>query len=246
MIRGKINVIAYLRVSTGKQAESGLGLEAQRAAIQKYVDENSCKTLAEYVETESGKNCQRVEFDKAVKHAKRTNAVLVIGKLDRLARNVHFTSGLMESGVDFVACDMPFADKFTIHILAAVAEREAELISQRTKAALARYKARGGQLGGSLPQCRNLSPADRERGAMNAGQANRRRADDRVKDIMHELLTWRDAEGLTYQQIADRLNERGEVGARGNSYSPTTVMNCINRARRLQREALKEKQAQLK
>ena len=145
MARGKF--IGYLRVSTEKQGQSGLGLDAQRKAIEDYLNGGRWELLAEYVEIESGKRSDRPELAKALAHSKATGATLVIAKLDRLSRNVAFISNLMESGVEFVAADMPMANRLTVHVLAAVAEHEREMISQRTSAALAAAKARGAKLG---------------------------------------------------------------------------------------------------
>ena len=136
-----VKVVAYYRVSTAQQGASGLGLDAQRAAVATWTAANGAEVLAGYTEVESGKRSDRLELIKSLAHAKRSRATLVIAKLDRLSRNVHFLSGLMESGVDFIACDNPHANKLTIHILAAVAEDEAKRISERTRAALAAYKA---------------------------------------------------------------------------------------------------------
>src|SRR6266404_4008447 len=141
MATGKF--VSYLRVSTQKQGESGLGIEAQRTAVAEYLNGGRWKLLAEYVEVESGKHNERPQLAAATTLAKATGATLIVAKLDRLARNVHFISCLMESGVDFVAADMPMTNKLTVHVLAAVAEHEREMISQRTKAALAAAKARG-------------------------------------------------------------------------------------------------------
>lgn len=141
--------VAYLRVSTARQGESGLGLDAQREAIRSHA--GASEVLAEFIEVETGKGSQprarRPELDAALKLAKKHRATLIIAKLDRLARNVHFISGLMESKIDFVVCDMPMANRLTLHILAAVAEHEAQMISERTKAALGAAKARGVKLG---------------------------------------------------------------------------------------------------
>ena len=145
MVTGKF--IAYLRVSTDKQGHSGFGIEAQRKAVSDYLNGGNWQLLAEYVEVESGKRADRPQLIAALSlYAKATGVVVVIAKLDRLARNVAFISNLMESGVEFVAADMPMANRLTVHVLAAVAEHEREMISQRTKAALAAAKARGMKL----------------------------------------------------------------------------------------------------
>jgi DNA invertase Pin-like site-specific DNA recombinase len=141
--------VSYLRVSTDKQGESGLGIEAQRKAVETYLNGGSWTLAQEFVEVESGKRSNnRPQLAAALAACKKLKAKLVVAKLDRLARNVAFISKLMESGVEFVACDFPHANKLTIHILAAVAEHERELISSRTKAALAAAKERGKKLGG--------------------------------------------------------------------------------------------------
>ena len=126
--------------------------------------------LAAYKEIETGKRADRPELARALAHAKRPGA-LVVCQIDRLARNVAFTSALMDAGVDFVACDQPHANRLTIHILAAVAEHEAGMISDRTRAALAVCKRRGGLLGGSRPECRNLTDKARAKGRANASKA---------------------------------------------------------------------------
>jgi len=144
------DIIAYYRVSTRKQGESGLGLEGQKAAVEAYSKQTGARILASYREIESGKRSDRPELAKALAHSKRSKAVLVVAKLDRLARNVEFMAKLMNSAVDFIALDNPNANRLTIHILAAVAEAEAKATSDRTKAALQAYKARGGKLGAEL------------------------------------------------------------------------------------------------
>jgi DNA invertase Pin-like site-specific DNA recombinase len=140
--------VAYLRVSTAKQGASGLGLEAQREAITAYLNGGCWQLVGEHVEVESGKRSDRPALTAALRQCKLTGARLIIARLDRLSRNVAFLANLMDSGVEFVAVDNPTASRFTLHVLAAVAEHEAAMISARTKAALAAAKARGVKLGG--------------------------------------------------------------------------------------------------
>ena len=148
---GTTTFVAYIRVSTAQQGKSGLGLEVQDTAVRGYAAANGGSIAKTYVEVETGKLAERPELAKARAHAKRCKGRLVVAKLDRLARNVAFTSALLRAGVDFVACDNPHANKLTIHILAAIAEHEAEMIAQRTKDALAAAKARGTLLGSARP-----------------------------------------------------------------------------------------------
>lgn len=142
-----INCVAYYRVSTGRQGRSGLGLDAQRQSVAEFVAIKGWILVGEFTEVESGKRNDRPRLNEAIEEAKRIKGKLVIAKLDRLARNVHFISGLMETGVDFLAVDLPTADRFMLHVYAAMAEEEGRRISQRTKAALAVAKARGIVLG---------------------------------------------------------------------------------------------------
>src|SRR5207244_830921 len=144
-------IIAYYRVSTKQQGTSGLGLEGQQAAVEAYARQAGARIIAKYTEVETGKRADRPELEKALSHARRNKAVLVVAKLDRLARNVAFTSALMRAGADFICCDNPNANKLTIDILAAVAEDEAERISARTRAALSAAKKRGIKLGSARP-----------------------------------------------------------------------------------------------
>lgn len=139
--------VAYFRVSTSRQGQSGLGLEAQQKAVDDFLSAKGWHLTSSYTEIESGKRKNRPELAEAIAQAKRIKGKLVIAKLDRLARNVHFIAGLMETAVDFVAVDMPTADKFMLHVYAAMAEEEGRRISQRTKAALQAAKARGVELG---------------------------------------------------------------------------------------------------
>jgi DNA invertase Pin-like site-specific DNA recombinase len=219
-------VIAYYRVSTAQQGRSGLGLEGQEAAVAAYVASTGAKLLAPpYREVESGRHNDRPELAKAIAHARRAHATLLIAKLDRLARNVHFISGLMESKVDFVACDMPTANRLTVHILAAVAEDEARAISERTKTALAAAKARGQQLGTN-----NLTAEGTRKGLAAAVVARRANAEAAYRDIAPMIVEMASA-GTSFHAIAKRLNELGEVTRRGGQWSAMQVMRVLQAAK---------------
>ncbi len=221
-------VIGYLRVSTKGQGESGLGIEAQRLAVEAYAKQNGATLIVAYVEVESGKLADRPELAKALAHARRSKATLIVAKLDRLARNVAFLSTLMDSRVPFVACDNPHANRLTLHILAAVAEAEAVAISQRTKAALAAYKARGGKLGGQLPQCRNLSQEARLKGARRAGLAVSKAAAEAYADLRPIMAELR-GKGLPLHAIAMKLNQDGHTTRRGRPWNPVQVGRVLQR-----------------
>jgi len=218
--------IGYLRVSTKGQGESGLGIEAQRSAVEAYAKQNGVILIMCYIDVESGKLAERPELARALAHARRSKARLVVAKFDRLSRNVAFLSALLESKVDFVAVDNPNANKLTIHLLAAVAEHEAEMISQRTKAALAAYKARGGKLGGELRQCRNLSQEARLKGAQRAGLAVAKAAREAYADLRPFMMELRSA-GRPLQGIADELNKQGHTTRRGRPWNAVQVARVI-------------------
>jgi len=151
--------VAYYRVSTDKQGQSGLGLDAQRAAVELHARSVGAEVVAEFQDVESGRKADRIELAEALATCRAKRATLLIAKLDRLARSVAFISNLMEGGVDFVAADMPLVNRLTVHVLAAVAEHEREMISQRTKAALVAAKVRGTRLGNPrLPATGTLTP----------------------------------------------------------------------------------------
>src|SRR5690348_16945775 len=171
--------VSYFRVSTARQGRSGLGLEAQREAVAAYLNGGNWTVLADFVEVESGRKSDRPELAKAMELCRLTGATLVIAKLGRLARDAHFLLGLQKAGVEFVACDMPTANRLTIGIMALVAEEEARAISARTKAALAAAKARGVKLGGYRP---GAEARGRALGAIGA-RAVAAKADARAQDL---------------------------------------------------------------
>jgi DNA invertase Pin-like site-specific DNA recombinase len=148
MTRHHDRFVSYLRVSTERQGKSGLGIDAQRQAIADYLNGSHWTLAAEFVETESGKHADRPQLQAALAACRKHKARLIIAKLDRLSRNVAFVATMMDSTVEFLACDFPQANRLTLHILAAVAEHERRMISERTKAALAAAKRRGVKLGG--------------------------------------------------------------------------------------------------
>lgn len=214
--------IAYYRVSTAKQKASGLGLEAQQSAVLSFANARGLNLIEEFTEIETGtRKRHRPELVEALAKAKKMGAVLLIAKLDRLARNVVFIGTLMESGVRFIAVDMPEVDNLTIHVMAAVAEREAQLISARTKAALAAAKARGKKLGS--PQ--NLTPEARQKGSdsvRNAAKAAERTTVGYVR-LLRET-------GLSYAKIAERLNAEGHTTRQGKAFHPMQVSRMLSRA----------------
>jgi DNA invertase Pin-like site-specific DNA recombinase len=205
--------VAYYRVSTDQQGKSGLGLDAQRAAVTSYLNGGSWTLDGEFVEVESGKRNDRPELAKALAVCRKRKAKLVIAKLDRLGRNLAFIATLMESGVEFVAVDNPHANKLTIHILAAVAQHEREMISERTKAALAAAKARGRVLG-------NPRLADAARRGVASIKANARQFAANVLPIIEEI----ERAGVTsHNAIAAKLNERSVPTARGGRWTHMQV-----------------------
>lgn len=212
--------IAYYRVSTDKQGASGLGLEAQQKSVRKYATDRAL--LAEYSEVESGKKNARPMLAQALAHAAATGATLLIAKLDRLSRNAAFVLELQNSGVDFICCDMPAANKLTIGIMALLAQHEREQISTRTKAALSALKQRGVKLG--MPN--NLTDDAR---AISAEQRSAKARED---------VNWRKAGALaismrkqqaTFREIADALNTSGYITRTGKRFEAITVKRLVDR-----------------
>jgi DNA invertase Pin-like site-specific DNA recombinase len=216
--------VAYLRVSTDRQGRSGLGLDAQRRAVQEYLTARNGEILAEFIEVESGKVNDRPQLALAMAEAKKAGAILLIAKLDRLARNVAFIANLLEAGVEVAAADLPEANRFVLHIMAAMAEEEGRMISARTKAALAAAKARGVALGWSIP-----SRKEEQRKASRKGvEATAKAADGHAANVLPMVRQIADG-GASLHQIAAELNRRGISTARGGKWYATTVRNVLGR-----------------
>ena len=212
--------IGYYRVSTQRQGRSGLGLEAQRKAIIDRICGRG-QLIAEYTEIESGRKSDRPKLAEALAACRLHRATLMIAKLDRLARNVAFVSNLMEASVDFEAADFPQANRLTIHILAAVAEHEAKMISERTKAALEASKARGTVLGGFKGRAGTCTDLAKARAARTA------KARDRAIDLAPIISQLR-LEGVhSLRAIAARLNSKGITACRGGNWSAAQVRNIL-------------------
>lgn len=211
--------VAYYRVSTDRQGMSGLGLDAQRAAVARHIGQ--AELVAEFTEVESGRKNDREQLAHAMSLAKRTKATLVIAKLDRLARNVHFISGLLESGVPFVCADMPEADRTFLQMMAVFAELEARKISERTKAALAQIKAQGRKLGSPTPELGSAA-------GIAKLQAKADRYAERVGPLVREIMAKTGAK--TMRDIAEVLEARGIETPRGGCvWHASQVSNLLKR-----------------
>lgn len=221
-----MKIVSYLRVSTRKQGNSGLGLEAQRTAIDAYAAQRQARVVETFTEVESGKVNTRPELLKALHLAKVTGATLVIAKLDRLSRNAAFLLTLRDSGVRFVAADMPDANDLTVGIMALVAQQEREAISKRTKEALGAAKARGVRLGNP-----NGAAALRRAGRGNAASVRtiRAHADGHARNLQPVITALAD-EGITsLGAVAGALNERGMLTPRGGRWHKSSVRNLLDR-----------------
>jgi DNA invertase Pin-like site-specific DNA recombinase len=209
--------VAYYRVSTQRQGQSGLGLEAQKHAVTVFTKGKGI-VIAEYTEVESGKNDSRVKLALALAEAKREKATLVIAKLDRLSRNASFIFSLRDSGVDFVCCDLPEATTLTIGIFAVIAQHERETISRRIKEALAAKKARGEPVGNP----KNFTNRTRAIGR-KAKNEKALAANDQALNIAKDAQ----AQGLSLQKVAERLNSYGIKTSRGNSFTKSSVQSLL-------------------
>jgi DNA invertase Pin-like site-specific DNA recombinase len=254
-----MHIVAYYRVSTEKQARSGLGLEAQEQseeaiegvrkakqtrsglgleaqeqAIEGFRRAHDGQIIKSFTEIESGKKNDRPEVAKALAHARRTGATVVIAKLDRLTRNARFLLGIVESGANVAFCELPQVPpgplgKFFLTLMAAVAELEAGLISQRTKAALSVYKSRGGKLGASRENGRRLTPELRAQGRAKSAAIRHEKAIAHMSDLAVEIRELRDTGHVTLAQIAEYLHSEGHTTPRGKRWTAKQVQRVLER-----------------
>ena len=207
--------IAYYRVSTAQQGASGLGLEAQQTAVTNFLStQDKAELIGEFVEVESGGKAKRPKLDEAIRQCKQQKARLLIAKLDRLARNVHFVSGLMESGADFVACDNPNANKFMVQIMAVFAEHERDQISQRTKDALRQARARGVELG---------------KNGKVLGEKNQKSADDHARLIAPKIALIPPNERATVATLTAALNNYQIPTPKGGRWHRPSTQRLLSR-----------------
>ena len=219
--------VAYYRVSTKRQGRSGLGLDAQKSAVENYLNNCNGEVVSEYTEVESGK---RTDIDRPMLHealaaCRVHKATLVISKLDRLARNAKFLFELQDSGLDFICCDMPSANRLTIGIMALVAEEERKMISKRTKEALAAAKARGIKLGTN-----NLTSEGVKKGVLNAVEVRKSKSNSFCMDIIGVINSIKETGYTSLNAIADELNKRGITTYRNCQWKPNSVKRILDRA----------------
>lgn len=215
--------VAYLRVSTQRQGVSGLGLEAQREIIQNYLQDTI--PIAEYVEVESGRHNDRPKLAEALALCKKEGCHLIVAKLDRLSRSVSFLSQLLESDTEITFCDFPQANKMMLHIVSAIAQYEAELISTRTRQALAAKKSRGHKLGNPQHLMDQHESAIQRSVEANQAKANNNPNNKRAVAMLRNLIK----EGRTLQAMADTLNAEGFITAKGCKFTASTVYKIVKR-----------------
>ena len=215
--------VAYLRVSTQKQGYSGLGLEAQREIIHNYLHDTI--PISEYVEVESGRKSNRPKLKEALSQCRKQGAILIVAKLDRVARSVSFLSSLLESDVEIVFCDFPQANKMVLHIISAISQYEAELTAARTKAALQAKKARGFRLGNPEHLLDKHEEAILSSIKTCKAKADSNPNNKRAIALLRTLVK----EEHTYQEMAEILNREGFVSSHGCSFTKSTVYKLIKR-----------------
>jgi DNA invertase Pin-like site-specific DNA recombinase len=218
--------VSYIRVSTQKQGKSGLGLEAQREAVNGFLNGGRWTLVAEMVEVESGNRSDRPKLAQALSLCRLHKATLLVAKIDRLARNVAFISALMESGVKFRAVDMPDVNDMVVHILASVAQGEAKAISDRTRVALAAAKARGTSLGGLRWNSSDIG----SKGHRASLRTRRDKAAKYCADVLPVIQEKQRQGADTLRSIADALNADGTPAPRGGPWSAVQVQRILNAA----------------
>ena len=215
--------VAYLRVSTQRQGSSGLGLQAQQEIIRKYLNGNS--PIAEFIEVESGRKSDRPRLHEALELCKKKKATLIVAKMDRLSRNVAFTSQLLDSGIEIVFCDFPRANRLVLTIISAISEYEAGLIRQRTKAALQVKKEQGCQLGKPENLMHNLDKAIANSRKTNQEKAHKNPNNKRAVAILRGLVN----KTTNYSEMARILNEEGFLTSRGGRFTAKQVSILLSR-----------------
>jgi DNA invertase Pin-like site-specific DNA recombinase len=217
--------ISYYRVSTAKQGKSGLGLDAQRKAVEDFITAGGWHLVGEFVEVESGKVDRRPQLEAALSQCELTGATLIVAKLDRLSRNVAFLATLQDSATKFVAADMSEANELTIHIMAAVAQAERKAISRRTKDALAAAKARGVMLGG-----RRNNTDDLKKGPAVSAAKRSTAAHERAQKVARQIDLLRAQGHSSLRQLARALTNQGITAPRGGHWSAAQVRSVLNRS----------------
>ena len=211
--------IFYFRVSSKEQGQSGLGLDAQRRDINLFLEnyaESSNEVIGEFVEVQSGKDNERPELLKAIHLAKKTSSTILVSKLDRISRRVSFIASLIEDkSLDFKVAQMPLADKFQLHIYAALAEQEADFISKRTKAAIREAKARGTRLGAPIHHIKKLAKARQDKAVQEA---------QKISGVIVPLRE----QGSSLREICNTLNTSGITTSRGTSFHPSLVSRMLS------------------
>ena len=215
--------VAYLRQSTKKQEASGLGIEAQREIIHNFLSPEI--PIAEFVETESGRHNDRPKLSEALALCRKTGSTLIVAKLDRLSRNVAFVSKLLESDVEIKFCDFPEANKLVLHIIASIAEYEAQLISSRTKQSLQAKKSRGAKLGKPENLIDNLDKAISNSRKTNMKKARENSNNKRAIAMLRILVK----QNLSLTEMADILNSEGFVTSRGSQFTAWSVSVLLKR-----------------
>jgi DNA invertase Pin-like site-specific DNA recombinase len=218
--------VSYLRVSTTRQGADGLGVAAQREAVERHVAGDGGRIVAEFVEVESGRKNDRPQLAAAIEACRRYNAVLAISRLDRLARNAAFLLSLRDAGIEFVAADMPSANRMTVGVMALVAEQEAEAISARTRAALAAARARGVKLGGSREGAYDISVHGRDGHAAGL-KVRQGKAMERAANLASAVQQLRAEGAVSLAQLANGLNLLDIPAPRGGRWAPAQVMYLL-------------------